>query len=266
MKVSSVVASKPAQYSIRISVALALAVVLITVGSGKALGYSCSPNHCYGLTYWSQSTEYFGSYTDISMVHLNCDPKTCAPNGFITDEMWLIDRPNCNNPPYYACWIETGYIEYMSTNQTFFWADKRPGYPFAFDLMANVPAGEYGNSDHYMIIKDGRTSPNPFLVFMYNDSLSVLFEGTSNANSMVSKQIQIGQELIGKGGASAPQATFTRNIFAVQALGPEYVFWYNVQKQKGIIKSNNPPMGHWDIDPATSGSSPEGGQFSTNCC
>jgi len=154
----------------------------------------------------------------------------------------------------------------MSTNQTFFWADKRPGQPFAFGLMANVPAGDYGNRDHFMIIKDGRATPNPFLVFMYNDNLSALYEGTSNANSMIGKQILIGQELDGIGGASAPQATFTRNIFAVQALGPEYVFWYNVQTQQGIVRSNNPPMGHWDIDPATSGSSPEGGQFSTNCC
>jgi hypothetical protein len=267
MKALLVVISKPAQYSFRISVALALAVMLNTVGSEWAFGYSCpGSNHCYGANTWSRPTEYFGVYTDISVVHLNCDPTTCAQDGFISDEIWLIDMASCPGQPSGMCWIETGYIDFKSTDQTLFWTDQRPGQPFAFGLMANVPTGDYGNRDHFMIIKDGRTSLKPFLIFMYNDSLSTLFEGTSNDNSMVGKRILIGQELQGTGGASAPQATFTRNIFAVQALGPEYVFWYNVQTKKGPVTSNNPPMGQWNIDPATSGGSPEGGQFSTSCC
>jgi hypothetical protein len=36
-----------------------------------------------------------------------------------------------------------------------------------------------GVTDHFMIIKDGRVSLQGFLVFIYNDSLSTLYNGTS---------------------------------------------------------------------------------------
>jgi hypothetical protein len=81
---------------------------------------------------------------------------------------------------------------------------------------------------------------------------------------MIAKTIDIGQELWGTNGNSAPAANFTRNIWAVQLLGPEYVFWYNAQHTEGGVTSDSPPHGAWIIDPAVG--TPEGGEFQTQCC
>jgi hypothetical protein len=244
------------------SVAVSLAVMLMAFGAGKAFAYACG-SHCYGLNTWSSSTEYYGAQTDISVVHLNCDTTTCAPSGLINEEMWLVDQTSCVRQDDGLCWIETGYVDYYSTNQTFFWADERPGQPFTFELMKNVSNSDYGNTDHFVIIKDKRVTPAGFEILVYNDSSTTLLEGTSNDNAMMGKQIIIGQELFGSGGASAPKAIFTHNLFAVQALGPGNAFVYNTQTIEGMVTSDNPPSGQWDTNPATSA---DGGQFSTSCC
>jgi hypothetical protein len=84
-------------------------------------------------------------------------------------------------------------------------------------------------------------------------------------NPMTAKTIIIGQELAGSRDAFADDASFTRNIWAAQALGPEYRFWYAVQIMKGTVRSDNPPSAKWTIDPGPS-AVPEGGQFTSNCC
>ena len=116
-----------------------------------------------------------------------------------------------------------------------------------------------------MIIKDARSGPGIFQLWIYNDSLSTLYNGTSTSNTMTGNIIDIGQELAGTQNASAGNANFTRNIWAVQALGPEYVFWYNRQIDQGGVSSANPPTGSWTVDPS-SPPPPEGGQFTTHCC
>ena len=267
MKPLSTAISKLMQSGIRVSIALAVAVALIAAISGRAFGYSCSVKHCYAVNTWTQETEYLGASTDILVVHLNCDTRACVTRqGMITNELWLVDTTTCAKENVGMCWIETGYTDYRSSKQTFFWADKRPGKPFAFELREDVAAGNYDQMQHFRIIKDGRTTPNLFQVFMYNDSSSTFFQGTSNDNAMKGNQIIIGQELYGTAGASAPQATFTHNLFAAEALGPANVFLSNAQIQLGSLTNNNPPMGGWDIAPPSSGELPEGGQFSTICC
>jgi hypothetical protein len=130
-----------------------------------------------------------------------------------------------------------------------------------------------------MIVKDGRTSPNNYLVFIYNDSQSTLYNGVSsvvNAGGcgntppqMVAKTIIIGQELAGspppQNSASASLAHFTRNIWAVQALDSGYTFWYNAQTAAGAVRSDNPPFAAWAQNPGSPGA-PEGGDFTTHCC
>jgi len=214
------------------------------------------------------------------MAPISCNPSSCAPKdkGFINDEMWLIDDLCVNGGHTEICWIETGYytgsvdksspgtpVAVVALNPSFFWADMRPGQSFTFVLAGDIPDSQYGTKNHFVIVKDGRTTPNPFLVFIYNDSLSTFF-GESLNNRMNGNEINIGQELAFDGGAIAPQVTFTRNIFAVRPVGKDYVFWYNAQTDRGTVSSPNPPTGRWDIAPPTSGSSPEGGQFSTSCC
>jgi hypothetical protein len=122
-----------------------------------------------------------------------------------------------------------------------------------------------GTTDHFMIIKDGRDGPGIVQVWIYNDSLSTLYNGTSTSNTMSADRVIVGQELAGTNGASAGNANFTRNIWAVQVLGPEYVFWYNRQIDEGTVLNQSPPFGSWTIDPATP-PPPEGGQFTTHCC
>src|SRR5579864_8091688 len=130
--------NKLTRRSLRLGAALALALMLVGFGVGRSLAYVCGGMaHCHGLNIWSISSgEYFGAATDISMVHLSCDPATCASTDFITDEMWLVDSTSCAHQDNGLCWVETGYINSpppdpnnpnQSTNQSYFWADERPG-------------------------------------------------------------------------------------------------------------------------------------------
>src|SRR3954454_2872326 len=138
-------------------------------------------------------------------------------------------------------------------------SDSRPINQSTFNLHLLGNTDPVGVTDHFMIVKDGRVTPNNFLVFIYNDSLSTLYHGVSvvpSGNPMVGNRIDIGQELAGAKDASATRANFTRNIWAVQALGPEYVFWYRRQTTKGGVSSAAPPTGSWTAAPSSP--TPEG--------
>jgi hypothetical protein len=164
------------------------------------------------------------------------------------------------------CWVEAGYFfTDGSGSAQYFWADGRPMNTSTFNLHILGSTDSVGVTNHYMIIKDGRNGPGIFQVWVYNDGLSTLYQGTSTSNTMTGNRVIIGQELAGSNGASADNANFTRNIWAVQALGPEYVFWYNRQTDDGSVRSDNPPFASWTIDPSTR-PPPEGGQFTTHCC
>jgi hypothetical protein len=230
--------------------------------------YSCgnpSSGHCYGTTSWQEKPEYFGAYTDITRAAMKC-PSGC--NGFVDDEIWLIDTKSrgCVSNPFGMCWVEAGYFFIDgSESAQYFWADSRPMNSDTFNLHILGPTDSEGTTNHYMIIKDGRNGPGVFQVWVYNDGLSTLYQGTSTSNTMAGNRIDIGQELAGTNGASAGNANFTRNIWAVQALGAEYVFWYNRQTTTSGVRSDNPPSASWIIKPSTP-SPPEGGQFTTHCC
>ena len=236
--------------------------------SGPVFGYSCgnpSTGHCYGTATWQEKTEYFGAYTDLTQVSMGC---STGCGGFVDDEIWLIDTKTsgCNSNGFGVCWVEAGYFfTDGSSNAQFFWADGRPLTSSTFNLHILGTTDPVGTTDHYMIIKDGRGGAGIFQVWVYNDGLSTLYQGTSTSNTMSGNRIDIGQELAGTKDASAGTANFTRNIWAVQVLGPEYVFWYNRQTDKGSVGSANPPSASWMVDPA-SPPPPEGGQFTTRCC
>jgi hypothetical protein len=243
-------------------------LLAVAMPTGSAQAYSCgdpSSNHCYGQALWQEHTEYFGAYSDIAQAALGC-PSGCG--GFVDDETWLVDgkTAGCTGNKFGLCWVEAGYFfTDGSSGAQFFWADGRPLSTSTFNLHILGPTDAVGVVDHFMIIKDARGASGVFQVWVYNDSLSTLYNGTSTSNAMSGDSIRIGQELAGTKDASAGSANFTRNIWAVQALGPEFVFWYNRQVNKGTVTSNNPPTASWTIDPA-SPPPPEGGQFTTSCC
>jgi hypothetical protein len=247
---------------------LLIGVFALNASCQNAAAYSCgtpSVDHCYGTNLWRQTGEYFGAYTDIRRGRMVC-PATCG--GFVDNEIWLIDNttPACIANQYGQCWIEAGFVSVEgSQDPVFFWADNPPDQQFNLHLLG--PADPAGMVDHFMIIKDSRVTPNSFLVFIYNDGLSTLYNGTSlsTGNTLKADRIDIGQELAGPKDAFADSADFTRNIWAVRALGPEYIFWYAAQTAMGTVTSNNPPSASWTIDPAAA-AVPEGGQFTTRCC
>jgi hypothetical protein len=255
------------KYSCDIWATLLMLFCLAFATQSFAATYSCGnpqSGHCYGRTRWHEQTQYFGAYTDVNQVTLSC-PSGCG--GFIDDEIWLIDNQStgCTTNQFGQCWVEAGSFTSDGGSQIFFWADSRPLAQSTFNLHLWGPTDAVGTTDHYMIIKDARGASGIFQVWVYNDTLSTLYQGTSTSNTMSGNAIQIGQELAGTQNASAGNANFTRNIWAVQALGPEYVFWYNRQVHQGNMVSNNPPFGSWSIDPSAP-PPPEGGQFTTHCC
>lgn len=242
-----------------------IACVAIGIG-GQASAYSCgspsSPGHCYGVASWQEQPQYFGAYSDIRIGNL-----TATIGGFVDNEIWLIDgaTPACASNGFQACWVETGYWAVQGPNPVYFWADARPTNLFTLNVHILGGTDAVGTTDHFMMIKDGRGGPGTFQIWIYNDSLSTLYNGTSTGNPMTAKRIDIGQELAGDHGSFADPVFFTRNIWAVQALGPEYVFWYNRQISNGGVTGANPPFASWTISP-TSPPPPEGGQFQTKCC
>lgn len=257
----------------------ALLLLLGLFAASRSGAYSCGnpqQNHCYGETSWSQGSEFFGAYTDITQVAMSC-PSGCG--GFIDDEIWLIDTSSkdCTTNQFQMCWVEAGTIFSEGGSRTYFWADARPGTGNTFNAHYLGGTDPVGTVNHYMIIKDGRVSPNTYLVFIYNDSQSTLYNGTSSVAGtggcgsplpqMTARRIDIGQELAGspsdaRNNATADLAHFTRNIWAVQALDAGYVFWYNAQTGTGGVTSDNPPTGSWAQTPGSSGA-PEGGNFTT---
>jgi hypothetical protein len=247
-----------------------VAVLFFSASYCHAAKYSCgngTSGHCYGVNSWSEQTQYFGSYVDLQEPSMNC-PSNCG--GFVDNEMWLIDSKSraCTANSFGQCWVEAGYIAQAGQGTQFFWADARPQSSSTFNLHILGNADPVGTTNHFMILKDGRVSPQVFQVWEYNTSESTLYHGTSvasNGNPMNGNTIIIGQELAGTEGASAADAQYTRNIWAVQTLGPEFVFWYNRQKDKGSVRSDNPPFASWTIDPSTP-PPPEGGKFTTHCC
>ena len=269
------------QSSIGARLALGAFLLLSFAFSEVSHAYSCgdpSSGHCYGVNAWTQANEYFGAFANITQVAMSC-PQGCG--GFVDDEIWLIDdsSANCTGNQFGMCWVEAGTLVNEGGTPTYFWADARPGTGNTFNLHYLGTPDPPGTVDHYMIVKDGRVNPNTYLIFIYNDSQSTLYSGTSAVAGtggcgsalpqMTGRRILIGQELAGApevaNDASANTADFTRNIWAVQALDAGYVFWYNAQTAAGGVTSASPPVGSWAQNPGAPGA-PEGGDFTTRCC
>jgi hypothetical protein len=253
----------------RALLSLATIVLLLVCANAPAPAgnYSCGnpqTGHCYAYVNWQEQPEYYGVYMDLLQVAMNC-PSGCG--GFLNNEMWLADYQTraCAANGFGSCWVEAGFHAFDGGgNPIYFWADARP-------LSSNTYNNHFLNQadladfEHFMIIQDARNgAQGVFQIWIYNDSHSVLFQGTSTSNNMSPNAINMGSELAGTSGASASLGQFQRNIFAVKPLGPEFVFWYNRETDEGTVTSNAPPNGSWLIDPSLP--SPEGGIFTTNCC
>jgi hypothetical protein len=243
--------------------------LLLILSNGPALAgsYSCGNptggGHCYGIVTWQEQPQYYGVYANVDQSGMGC-PSGC--DGEINNEVWLQDdqTAGCTSNKYGRCWVEAGFHA-SSGDATggypfYFWADARPMNSNTYNV--HLLADAYENDlKHVMIIKDAREAPGIFQVWIYNDSHSTLFNGTSTRNPMSGNSIAIGAELAGSTGAFG-SAQFGWNIWAVRPLGHEFVFWYNLQSDEGELLSDSPPNATWQVAPP----SHEGGLFVTSCC
>jgi hypothetical protein len=237
--------------------------------AGYADWYDCGPGDrtCVAAASWVDDTgaEYFGTFADVDMTSMSC-AFGCS-GGYISNEIGMADT-RCDSRPFRECWLVAGYIATGTAPfPSYFWTEGRPtGSSMATHILG--PAGQRRDTDHFMIVKDGRVqSPTRFLVFIYNDSRSTFYGETftiPTGETLSANVVGIGQKLSGNWGAAAEPATFSRNIYAVQPLGPEYVFWYRRQTERGRSWRQWPVRGAWTIDPSTT-PPPEGGKFETRC-
>lgn len=192
-----------------------------------------------------------GSATNITVVHLSC-LNGCS-NGFVNDEMWLQQEGNtaCSGD---LCWVEAGYIQ-GSGFEDYFWADNRPNGGFFYHELTEVPGADYGHATTFIINRTSTTTK--WLVDIY-DSAGNSWVNYSTNNSMAPNEIVIGQELAGGGGASAPRADFTHNVY-YSGSGSAY----QNNQGSGFVAAR-PPYGGIAAVPA--GNTNAGGDIYTYCC
>src|ERR1035438_5345135 len=229
--------------------------------------YNCWGPHCYGTAAWDgQSPSVISLEATVKLVPLN------GGDGFVDDEVWVIDRndTNCTNVTqniFNLCWIELGAVAgpawFPNDSAThLFWAENRPTSPgnpsaFFFHTLANPSSGELSSHVDYAITRDARpVSGNGWIIAATTSSNQYV---ATTTNSMAPPaSIEIGQELYGSSGASAPKADF-----AATAVGTDAGVWDNNEvTTDGNVTSDNPPNGSWQLSPAKGG----GGIFITQCC
>ncbi len=209
---------------------------IASAATARPLSYSCvmlngMPKHCYGIADWSDNGHYpaiNGAYTDISVVHLSCPAPQCsyANADFIDDEIWVRDVAHqASSCPTYkvGCWVEAGIIAEPSspssgTTVWYFWADYRPGDSMLnYHPIAVVNSGDYGYNtviDIYRTASSNcNTSPRSGTFALSIISETHSYPQLSQRNCMTPDDINIGQELQGTNGASAPTAHFTFNYW-----------------------------------------------------
>jgi|GEM_PF-2107710 hypothetical protein len=197
--------------------------------------YNCPPAgmHCYGVEIWPN--QVLGAQTSISVVHL-------APgNGFVTNEEWLME-----DDAEGTFWVEAGYLvnsQVDNGTELWFWADYRPSDSNINDHYAatGISSSDYGNNVNITIQSGTNTLGTSWTVQVFGNATGI--EGTSTHNSMIPTQIEIGQELAGSSGVSAPRAIFEYNTWRGKN-SPVGSFQYQTSDGDGI-QAQDPPYAGW---------------------
>lgn len=201
----------------RLVLALALALVAVVAQAHPSAAqahafYSCGDaqsGHCYGYAD-TPIPGAQGATTKIYMVQLQCNQRggVNTTSGFIDNEMWLMAST--------YNWVEAGYwtvSNVFGTWQDYFWADYRPGDCSGcinvHDL-GNVPGGDYGQNIQFIVRRSGQYS---FLVNIISPNFSPQGPQLSSNNTMDVGHVEMGQELAGNAGASAPNARFSYRYY-----------------------------------------------------
>lgn len=198
--------------------------------------YDCFSTHCYGVNDWFENTN--GVFTALSVVHLSGADYSVDNEAwlFTSNEMCATDNQGDQAP----CDVEAGYLYVGGGAETWFWVDIRPnGGLYHLHTSNPLASGDYGNYADIQINANGKAGQWAVSIVGHKSSYS----GTSTSNPIAPNAIQIGQELVGFGGANAPTAVFEDNEYDTGSTGWTY------QTTDGKIdyygNPNNPPWAGW---------------------
>lgn len=223
--------------------------------------YNCSNPHCYGVVSWdNQSPPVVLLEATVKLMPMH------GGDGFVDDEMWVVDRNDKNCSNYSMCWIELGALAgpaWFNDKAThLFWAENRPtsggdGAGFFFHPLANPVGNELNSHVDYLITRDARPVNGNGWIVAATTSANQYIASMNNAMTPP-KTVEIGQELYGTSGASAPIVDFDAT-----AIGTSTTVWDNAEvTNDGTVSSDSPPIGYWQLSPSAGA----GGIFITRCC
>lgn len=257
------------------------------------LGRSGAQPHCYGLVHWA-APRYYGAGMTLRTVSIVSPARGREDGNFVDNELWLVDAsPTCASSGFRACWVETGYMSNFALpgEVNTFWAQGRPD--------GTLPV-------HFIVLTPMRLLPSPFytsyeIIQRTGSSFRITIcclHGVTNGRldprhpfvaevtdlPITPNRIDMGQELAGAGGGSAPRADYRYPMWwdalcasgtpdepsgplgAVRGeCGDGGESRFRVQDSDGTVVSSNPPAAGWLDLPSRATLSP-GGEFVTQCC
>ncbi len=214
--------------------------------------YSCSPTHCYSINQWYSSTGYYAAAkTTMVVSHLFAQGNTCD---HINAEEWLSDFQGGHD-----YWVEEGLTSgndcvggYCPIVTCYFWEDNRPGSSLIGHVMGAAQSSDWGNQATFQIASSGS---GVWTVDVWAPSQHDSDQSTSN--SMSPNNIEIGGEVAGTSGASAPTTYSQWNTYNTGG-GSQYF------NSDGTPHVQGPPWaGYWDPPPSQEGGS---ARWYIGCC
>jgi Concanavalin A-like lectin/glucanases superfamily len=229
--------------------------------------YSCANSHCYAQIQWPAVVS--GAHTTIDVTHVASTKPSSLPadQETLSNELWVNDvgllNPSSICAPQGGCWVEAGYAA-DSGSVYYFWADNRPASQlppntptYKLWRQADVPTADYGGSTDVTITRVDSSTYQIFITSLSFPDGMPSGPMYSTSNPMTINRTDIGMELSGTSGASAPKTAWGNNQYiqtdgtaVYQTTGPDAI-------------TDDPPFGWWYIKP---GGAILGGKFLANCC
>jgi hypothetical protein len=197
--------------------------------------YACgdvSSNHCYGANRWMGPM--YGASTEVGVVQLH------AGDGIMNNSLWVGNKTHTQ-------WLEAGYAVITSKNYEFWYFGyiNNNGTYKEMDDPYGLVSGSAGDFASPATIYIKNVSGNVWNAAVYGSASRWLPDAVSLTN-FAPDAIDVGEELGGSSGASAPVTTFYYNEWR-NASG-NYVY----QTATGTPTSENPPYANWTVFPSNS--------------
>jgi hypothetical protein len=243
-----------------------LPLMLLLGGCPGPTTYSCggaTGGHCYGVVRVRPAVPK-GVSTSLTAVAMN------GGDGHVSDEMWLVqdNNPTCGGG---QCWVEVGLRAGIGCGGTVagaevFWADNRPNNGFFCHDLGALQPQEIGQPT-FLVIAIRPLSPNTFDIEALTCTSAAgpgacprrIFLSNSGNNSMAANAWNIGLEVSGSSGASAPNTSFDHNLVT----DPQSPIGWAFLTTDGEALVSAPVGAGWTTRPSTSSS---GGSWFTSCC